>query len=54
MSLLQNIRKRNRSAENDIQTQSKYFVNQRMVDSLDQKYMKKIFGNCNVKEKRNM
>lgn len=40
----QNNRKRNRSADVDFRTQSKYFINQRMVDSLDEKYMKKIFG----------
>lgn len=45
MTTTENNRKRNRSVDNDIPARSKYFVNQRMVDSLDQKYMKKIFGN---------
>lgn len=44
MSINQNNRKRNRSVDADFRTQSKYFVNQRMMDSLDQKYMKTIFG----------
>lgn len=45
MTTIQNNRKRYRSVEyEDITTQSKYFVSQQMVDSLDEKYMKKIFG----------
>lgn len=44
MSANYNNRKRNRSVEEVFRPQSKYFVDQRMVDSLDQKYMKKIFG----------
>lgn len=45
MTTTENSRKRHRSFENDFPARSKYFVDQRMVDSLDQKYMKKIFGN---------
>lgn len=48
MSINQNNRKRNRSVDADVRTQSKYFVNQRMMDSLDQKYMKTIFGKYNT------
>lgn len=41
---MQTNRKRNRSDDVDFHCQSKYFVNQRMVNSLDQKYMKTVFG----------
>ncbi len=44
MSTNQINRKRNRSADADFHPQSKYFINQRIVNSLDQKYMKTIFG----------
>ncbi|KAJ6645528.1 hypothetical protein Bhyg_00734 [Pseudolycoriella hygida] len=43
MSIKENNRKRTRSVDIDSQLQSKYFVNQRMVDLLDENRMKKIF-----------
>jgi len=43
MTTLHSNRKRVRSVDSDFSKQSKYFVSQRMVNSVDQKYMKTIF-----------
>lgn len=47
-----NNRKRKRSVVEDFRSPSKCFVSQRMVDSLDQKYMKTIFGKCHVSDEK--